>query len=238
MNEEVLIEKYFEGTLTQDEQTAFNELLKTNKAFANEVILQQQLKTAITIQERAKTKNFLKNIDAKQPQKVSNFKWLYAAAAILLIVLSGIWVFTQKPDGKELFAAYYQPYPNTIAPIVRGENNTIKDSVYNAFAAYENKEYTVASAQFNALYNSTGKSYFKIYEAVCLLALDKTQEAIQILTKNIYEEEDTQIIKNWYLALAYIKQNNFANAKPLLQQVAATENIVQQPAQKLLEKLP
>jgi predicted Zn-dependent protease len=238
MNEEVLIEKYFEGTLTQDEQTAFNELLKTNKAFANEVTLQQQLKTAITIQERAKTKNFLKNIDTSQSQKVSSFKWLYAAAAILLIVLSGIWVFTQKPDGKELFAAYYQPYPNTIAPIVRGENNTIKDSVYIAFAAYENKEYTVASAQFNALYNSTGKSYFKIYEAVCLLALDKSQEAIQILTKNIYEEEDTQIIKNWYLALAYIKQNNFANAKPLLQQVVATENIVQQPAQKLLEKLP
>jgi len=240
MNNEYLIDKYFENTLSAAEKQLFDDELKNNKAFADEVALQHKIKSVIHISERNVLKKQLQLIEHSSSKKIAkqvSIKWWYVAASVIIIAIT-TWLVVQKPSSNELFAAYYQPYPNVVAPIVRGNNNHKNDGVYQAFSFYENKEYAKAALMFRSLYQQTNNDYFIVYEAICLLENSQFQQAKLLLENKSFLNADVRNIRNWYLALIYIQQNNFEKAKPLLFEVEKEQGVLQESAKVLLSKLP
>lgn len=235
MDKQNLILQYFEQTLSNEDLQLFNDLIKTDKAFVDEVAFQQQLKAAIHLQKRQEIKQQLQQLDSFSNTKTLFRKWFYIAATFILIIGSGVWLFFQKPDVKQLFATYYQPYPNTILPIVRGNNNT--QNTFDAFRVYDNQDYEKASILFDKLFEKEQKEYALFYKAICLLQINKTTEAVDILKNFKFTSNEFIIMSKWYLAMAYLKLNDKTAAIPLVKFVSENDNPFQNAATNLLKKL-
>ncbi|HMZ45574.1 MAG TPA: tetratricopeptide repeat protein [Chitinophagaceae bacterium] len=236
MDKQTLITQYFENNLSKEALQQFNELLQTDKAFAEEVTFQQQLKAAIHLNKRQELKQQLQQYEQGKVGKINVRKWLYIAAAIIFIAGSGILVLVQKPDAKELYAAYYQPYPNTVQPIVRGNNDNEKN-VFAAFNAYEKGQYETALTLFDELYTIHKKDYPILYKAICFLQLNQPNESIEILKQYNFTEYEFIVMGKWYLAMAYLKTGDKENAIPLVKYVSENENPFQDAAKTLFKKL-
>lgn len=209
-----LIDGYFENTLTPKERLKFNELIQHDEAFKNEFLFQKNLKKAISNHQNQELKETLETFESKL-QKSSLFsvipaKWMAAATIILLLTL-GTWVTRNYvfPSNEQIFEAYFEPYPNTVLPIVRGsEVNSIE---YRAFVAYESGEYHKAINLFNSVKNADAK-HILFYKAMCYLSVDKSDQAIQTLLP-LADDSSSQVDRmdwrqkaQWYIALAYIHQ--------------------------------
>jgi tetratricopeptide (TPR) repeat protein len=237
MNTENLINDYFEKSLSPEDQIQFDLLMQSDADFAQEVHFQKNLKKAIALEERATLKAKLQSFETATElpkSKVKPIRVWYAAASIILICGLGIY-FTQNST-TSIYNKYYQTYPNVVAPTVRGENSANIQS--EAFFEYDNGNYQKAEELFTRIYNSEKVDYALFYKALALLELDKTSDAITTfklfdLTKN---NSFTPFVK-WYLALAYLKENQKENAILLLQSLSDIENPQQEMAKKLLTEL-
>ncbi len=210
-----LIEGYFENSLNAKQRIEFNELIQTDEEFKKEFLFQKDLKRAIKQHQNEELKETLVQFESKLKR---NFqfgmlpsKWL-VAASLTLILSFGSWAVKNYvfPSNERIFETYFEPYRNTVLPIVRGEEmNTIQ---YRAFLAYESGEYHKAINLFNSVGNQDEK-YVRFYKAMCYLSVDKTQEAIETLlplskdSDGSIEDLDWRQKAEWYLALAYVKQN-------------------------------
>ncbi len=210
-----LIEGYFENSLNAKQRIEFNELIQTDEEFKKEFLFQKDLKRAIKQHQNEELKETLVQFESKLKR---NFqfgmlpsKWL-VAASLTLILSFGSWAVKNYvfPSNERIFETYFEPYRNTVLPIVRGEEmNTIQ---YRAFLAYESGEYHKAINLFNSVGNQDEK-YVRFYKAMCYLSVDKTQEAIETLlplsqdSDGSIEDLDWRQKAEWYLALAYLKQN-------------------------------
>jgi len=213
MKEFDLIEKYFEKNLTPKEQLIFNELLKNNEEFKQEFIFQKDLKKVIAIDQRENLKSILQHFEnnIKREAKILFLpkKW-FAAASIILLLGLGSWFVkvTYLPSNQKIYSDNFEAYRNIIQPIVRGSKvNTIE---YKAFVAYENRDCHKAINLFNSSKNADTE-YIQFYKAMCYLSLSKTTEAINLLlpiaTAGFQDnsQKDFKGIAKWYLALAYLK---------------------------------
>ncbi|MCP9770778.1 hypothetical protein EGI22_22975 [Lacihabitans sp. LS3-19] len=238
---EELIEKYFENTLTEQELKAFEENLRSNASFKEEFEFQKSLKQSIHLKERNELKSILKGFDNKNSDvrfeiQKNNKVWRFAAAAVVLI-LAAFGIYKYQTDGKntqDLYLAYHQPYPNIVAPNVRGENTEgIKNE---AFKAYEAENYQEAIRLFSQIKD---EEFAIFYTAISYLELNENQKAIEILKSNKFSETPFpfETYNKWYLALAYLKTGQKNEAKTILEDLTKTDNPQKQKAQELLNEL-
>ncbi|MCU0323821.1 MAG: tetratricopeptide repeat protein [Spirosomaceae bacterium] len=237
---ELLIEKYFENSLTEAEKTQFEILVNSNTEFRDAVGFEKNLKSAIHKKERYELKNQLKSFEKKQETKIVAMpRWLWLAAASVIIVGATLWIFVFKTSSNEdLFTQNFQVYPNVIAPSVRG-SSTVEGDKKLAFELYEQEKFREAIGVFEKISKETKDEYPVFYVGQCYMALGEYQKAISILSGAVLTDEkfpfDTQ--RKWYLALAYLKMGDKENAKLILELLTNYENIQNQKATELLEKL-
>src|SRR5690606_4112640 len=227
-----LIQKYFENSLSPQEVAQFEKLLSDDREFADEVTFQKKIKKAITLEERTTLKDKFKTFEN---QKTSNYNWWYVAASIVVLLGTSIWFMGQKEDYDTLYAAYYETYPNLIAPVVRNDKETITDRE-KAFVYYEKQDYDQALQTFQKIINTNpNEEYAHFYSAISLMELDEFENASKILSETKWSEkyEDDAI---WYLALLELKNENLEVAKKLLQKTSKSGNY-QKESLELLEKL-
>jgi len=210
-----LIDKYFSNTLSPQEQMVFNDYIQNNEEFKSEFLFQKDLKEVITSNQREDLKKTLQGFekDLQWKSRVFNLpkKWLIAASICLFLGL-GFWYVKGNffPSDKQLFVTNFHPYRNIVEPIERDSpKQTIK---YKAFLAYENENYYKAINLFNSIKNQND-SFISFYKAMCYLSLDKPTEAIGLLLPIATSKKDNGTFKNfhelsnWYLGLAYLKNN-------------------------------
>ena len=211
-----MIDRYFENALSPKERLEFNDLLQKNEGFRKEFLFHKNLKQAIKHHQNEELKEtlgkFESNLNKNSRFSVVPFKWL-AAASLALVLSVGSWMVKNSvfPSNEKIFDSYYEPYPNTVLPIVRGDElHTIE---YRAFLAYEAGEYHKAINLFNSVENSEDK-YIQFYKALCLLSVDKTEEAIQVLmpltnsSPGTLQNLDCRQKATWYVGLAYLRQGD------------------------------
>lgn len=233
MNSHSYIDKYFEGTLTTEEQQEFDRLCLTDNEFAESLAYQKQLKKAITLSKRTDLKKKLQGFEV-ETKKPKSFKVWIAAASILLLCTLGYYFSMTSNSG--LYDDYYQTYPNVELPTVRGNSNT--DLKSQAFYAYDQGNYQQASEKFSEIYNNTKDDYALFYKAVSQMELHKHEEAIADLNAINLDDNPTYTpFITWYKALCYLKLDNEKEAKPLLKSLAATDNPQKEMAAKLLSEL-
>lgn len=236
MEHENLIVSYFESNLTPQEKVLFDELMQTDPTFAKTVAFEEKVKKAIILSERQVLKKELQalELESKTRAKPQKVKWWYIAASV--VVLLGIsWFFvTQGSSNKQLYASFFEPYPNTVAPLVR--NSSQANLKTDAFSAYEQGDYKKASHLFHELFGQTEEEYALFYNAMSLMMVDQTEAAAVILADTSWTV-DYKEKSNWYLALCYLKQEKTQETKVLLRSIIETRAYNFNKAQELVKKI-
>lgn len=238
MQAEELIDKFFEGSLSETELIEFNQLMISDSNFAQEVEFRKNLQAAIHLNERDALKTKLQKFEQQQAKVVAMPKknYWFVAAAFILIIAGTIWILFQKPDAQELYAVYYQPYPNVVVPVTRS-NNTQDSATQYAFVLYESGNYNDAALVFEKIYTSSKIDFALLYWGICNLQMEKTNNAITLLKEAASNNNDYTVIAKWYLAMAYLKNDEPLLALPLVQEVANANHTLQPIADKLYQKL-
>lgn len=233
MDNESLINSYFESDLTPEQKILFDELMETDENFAEAVAFQEKIKVALTLENREILKQTLRGLENKSKQKTP-LTWLYIAASVVALLGVSLFFMNQESSNEKLYATYFEPYPNTVAPIVRGSSQ--KDIKMEAFAAYETGDYQRSAQLFHNLTESTQEDYAPFYNAISLMMLDDIDAASSIFENNAWDT-DYQGKVNWYLSLCHLKQHRLEKAKSLLQQVVQNHSYNSEKAKYLLQKL-
>jgi tetratricopeptide (TPR) repeat protein len=236
MNKDELIANYFLGNLTQEEQLKFEHLMQTNSDFKKDVEFQRDIKDAIFRHERQNLKHRLQRVEKTIISKNTNkIRW-FVAAAVLVSLSVGYYFLKSSYTNTELYAMYFEPAQNIIHPIVR---DGVEDNVETkAFVAYQKKDYKLAAQLFDMVFQVNNTSEILFYEALCLMELNKIDQAIEKFEAHKKYTDLLSNKTNWYLALAYIKQNNIEKAKGILNLIIKNQESYNiEKAKELFKKL-
>ena len=236
MDKDRLIAKHISNTLSIEERTMFEQLLDTDKAFKDEVKFQESVKLAATKKAHGQLKKHLQAIENETVSPKSRTLWWLAAASILVLVTSGLYFFNTGYSNDALFTNYYEPAKNIVHPIVRDLSE--KDLKTDAFIAYQKKDFITAQQLFSTLYTSTQESEFLFYEAIASLENNNMDTAIQRLEAHKNYTDALSSKTNWYLALAYLKNDNVKEVELILTELIKDENAFKfKEAKALLKKI-
>lgn len=174
----------------------------------------EDLKAALKANERDRLHAALKELEEKKKQKGARIRLLYglgavaaAAAIALLIIFVGLPRFAPSPG--DLFARYYEPAPNVLEQIERGETSgeTPQDTALSFGSELPAPTPDQSAEQIT----------IDFYTANDLLAEGQAEAAIPLLKNIAGQDSDFGRSATWYLALAYLKLVDLDQAKPLFQ---------------------
>lgn len=243
MDQEELINAYLNGKLSPEDQRLFEQLLEEQPDYKTLLEEHRQLKIAVTLEERSKIKDFLKEIDQEvkeKPKPKGGLKsWIYSGIAACLIVLAGLFLWTNlsMTPGEKIYKSYYETYPNLIAPTVRGETQANLKS--DAFLAFDNQEFEKAAVLFENLQQEPDSEYAIFYLGICQLELGRPEKAIPLFLK-VKEDVSNpdKITATWYAALGYFQLNKLEEGTQAVNKVAMADgHPLQAKARELAEIL-
>ncbi|WP_341226897.1 hypothetical protein [uncultured Arcticibacterium sp.] len=188
------------------------------------------IKKAIVRNERLKLKKLLAEEDElAEPKKPW---WPYAtAAAVLCIAAFSYWMLNETETQADLYAAYYQKYPNVVSPLTRSEESaTEKEKLYQD---YEKGDYALAISGLEALDSDTASFYL----ALTYLETQDYQKAESMLDSQAFSGSAFELYVKWYRALALLKMEQENEAILLLNELKTKDFPLAENVQLLLKDL-
>ncbi|EGV44186.1 hypothetical protein BZARG_839 [Bizionia argentinensis JUB59] len=238
MTNQDLLYHYFSNSLTAEQEVVFRKLLETDAEFKAEFEYENNLKKAIKSHEsdvmKSKLKGFERNLNAK---KLFIFNYKYLAVAATLALLIGWFGYNSifGTNYSNLYASNFTEYPNTVYTITRSDDsNTIERE---AFIAYETRNYQIAIDKFDAIPETSQKSYMSFYKAQAYLGLEDFGNARRLFQQVLDENNEFQGESTWYLALIAIKSKDKDQAITYLEKLISNHFYNKDKAKELLEKL-
>lgn len=197
---------------------------------------ESKIATSIHLAERAAAKKQLQALEASIAAKKKRYIWQWAAAAsIVVAALFTTLQLLRGPNYDALFSTYYEPYPNTLAPVERSAN--ADSGLLQAFAYYDGGDYEKAIQAFQQLQQSDQWKDLQLYLGISQMALNQNEEARKSFEATIAAKGETSSIASWYLGLLYLKMQQPEKAKPFIITTAETDNPFAGNAQKLGNEL-
>ena len=145
-------------------------------------------------------------ISLEKENTLTNWKTWVAAAMIPLLLGLGYLFWTQSAQKPATdYLSFYESYPNTVLPFVRGEEK--EDPAWEAFMAYENRDFAKAAELFDQLNETESKDEWVFYEAMSKMELQDWDNSIKLLENHSWASEEKGSfgdVKDWYLALALL----------------------------------
>jgi len=247
-NDIALIESYLQGELSAEREQEIEERLKADADFK---LLFDDTRVMIEGLSKLRHKSLLGRIDQLEsslgnPLEVKKeAKTIYwsaqrvAAALIGLAIVAGATWYSMTSNnaasGGDLYEEYFSAYSNTIVPITR--SNEELTLLVRTFRAYDEQVYDSATIYFDELMLTDQREFVRFYGALAYMEADDTQKTTLLLKTIISEQGDFQTQATWYLALNYIKREEYNNAKSLLKELAGSSTTYQEKAQQLLSKM-
>jgi len=247
------IEKYIKGELSPIELQSFEQELAGNSSLKDEVALYKDVnKTLSTHFKYEEEDNAMKTtLDQLGKKYASGYKDANEGSSILekeqaagnektiirrllplatLAAAASVLFFLFNPFQGSTFDAFYKPYKASFSQ-VRGDDSS-KD-LANAEKAYGSKDFETV-VELTAKYPDDINA--QMAKGGAEMELKNYAAAIATFKKIASKPSTYQNTANWYLALAYVKQNETEKAKTVLQQVPSGSNYFDK-AQQLLKKL-
>lgn len=193
---------------------------------------QQPIEVSLKPKPKSQTKPFIQR------------QWLAIAASLLFVFFGASFLqywMSQNSSANELYASYYEPY--SPAEITRGTSNDLDETYERGLKAYAQKNYQAASKSLEDYSTeSTEDMSAKMMLGNCYLNLNPpaTKKAIVLfgVLSNPKEGGIHAETAQWYLAMAYIQQENLMQAKQYLKKIAAKKTgKYPKLAQKMLKKM-
>jgi tetratricopeptide (TPR) repeat protein len=145
--------------------------------------------------------------------------------------------FNRKKNGKILFAARFKPYyDDSLDPTRRSVD--IMGPLDEFYALYNENKYTQALQAFEKLTApEKNNDNHRFVAANCLMAVEQMRPAIEIL-KSVIKNDKTRFMQQaqWYLALAYTHEDQWAEARALLKELSRNQAFYQRSAAETLLK--
>jgi len=162
-----MFDGYFSGTLNEQEKLDLDSRLKTDMKLEQAFQEYRDLRNGIDYSIMRTLKEELQELEATLPEvqiepqiqsqgkelKVGQRFMLWkVAAVVMLIAVSAVVVFQlQQPSSpQELFADYFEPYPNEFISAKRGDD-IAADPLVQSFQAYDNQNYSAAIDGFTEI---------------------------------------------------------------------------------------
>jgi len=242
-----LIEKYFKGTLSEEELHIFNEKLQKDSKFEQEFRDMKFVREGAKESARANALNILQNVEANFAKKettkinVSMRRLVSIAASLIVIATVSYFAISNRTrgtmTGDEVFTAYYEAYPNIVSGIERGENIEINTLSARAYNAYDIKDFSKSANLFAELLNveKSAENYF--YSGITNLEagnLDVAKNHFNTVMNNFTGlKEQSQ----WYLAITLFKSGDENEAIANIASLAASKSSYRKDSKKLLADL-
>ena len=203
---EKIIQKYFDNTLSDEEQAVFDTRLKTDPKFAELVQSHEDIAIAFQIQEDQEVSALIKEIEHKRNNKPF---FLKIAAAIAMFITGYYFLFNSSAN----YESYLETYPNVYHPITRGNSESKLDEAFNA---YESEAYETAVKKFDELLADEKTPEIEFYKAMALLNNKKYNDAFTILSQLQQTSFDYQEETLWYLTVISLLNKKEQEAKTYL----------------------
>lgn len=242
-----LIESYLEGRLDEKEIALLQEKAKADPGIAAEISLRKELEIAIAeedvlklesklIEERKK--GWANNNSSQQGAKAVPIllKYRALAAGLAVIIVCALVLFLKNQDPKDLYEAYYQPYPMylTTRSVISPD-----EKLNQAIQAYEQENYEVAWSSFlNILVDDPDNMGIMFYTAMSALQIDRYPDAVAGL-KKVANQGDS-IYSNpaeWYLGLALFKSGDVRNARKVFENIVESKTDFSEDAKSILKSI-
>jgi TolA-binding protein len=237
------IEAYLQGRLSSDAHQQFEQAMKDDHTFAEEVALHRQVHLALADEEVMHLESLLEDIQsgrqqpfAKRLSLVGKRKWL--AAATFLIIICALGYLLIPGLGSPQYASHFEPYPFYLSTRSM-EEGAARKLLDEATLQYEKGHYEKALPLFETLQNDAPQiASLRFYAAYCAMETNQLQYA-QAGFEEIIESGDSSFVQpaEWYLVKTLLEQGKEAPARQLLQEIASREGNFRQSAEKLLQAL-
>lgn len=231
-----LLEKYFEGKLSDEEREIFESKMKNDPAFAKEVEQEKDLRIALDLMARIRNKEIVRTI-AQKSKPVKRRIRTYRIAASLAILISfgiGYAALDASFSDKALANRFFEKYDKAVTT---KSSNTVENQLDDAIKLYQSSDYSGAYGAFTALPDTLSTHWIvQLYIGNCELELGQEEKATTTFSEIIRESEQYQETARWYLAIAFLKLNDENNARRILNQIEEGQYNYSN-AQKLLNKL-
>ncbi|MEZ4879184.1 MAG: hypothetical protein R2801_03315 [Chitinophagales bacterium] len=174
------------------------------------------------------------------------FKIVAIAATVLAILFVTLQVFQKERllQHDKVFKAYFKPLTNPDGKIRTAEDDSLVDKTTSTQAIekkaidfYEKENFKKAIYFYKELVEQDSlNAKHNLFLGISYLANYQTKNAIKTLEKD-FATDDFKDDRIWYLALAYIKNNQLDDAKPLLQTLATNDSYYSSNATSILDDI-
>ncbi len=231
---------YVEGTASEDTRKRVDQYLDENEEerlvingirtyYQEYGVDRQALLTFLQESRTASLAGFQQHITKKRALS----RWMGWAAVLLLMGVGMVaYLFFGKSGNAQSSVIAYlaDPYPVTVF---------LSNQPTGAWvAAYQDGNYQQASVLLkNTLQNGQDNAMLKYYTGLSYLYQHPRQPAHAITYLSQVKEGALAQQADWYLALAYLLENNEEEAQPLLQQIVDTRAFRHEAAVELLDRI-
>lgn len=232
------MEKYIQGRMTADQKEQFEGEMAQNQELQDELVIHRKLINSIETEsvrqllEQIHDENFNQETPVVSLQSRSRRLSLAIAASVAIIAVAVWWVFNwQTSQPKALYAAYFEPAQGLPTTLGYADQQQFAEGMIS----YKLGDYSEAIAYWQPLVNSDpANDTLNYYLGIAALADEAPGQAINYLEK---VEQAYFISARWYLALAFLQQEEPQAAVPILKNLAAQETTYQAESQAILKKL-
>ncbi|MEX0274929.1 MAG: hypothetical protein AB3N16_11175 [Flavobacteriaceae bacterium] len=235
MKEEQWIQKYVHEQLSDAEREHFEAQLKKDASLQNKVRDYENMQRAVAHYEKGELKELLRQTEATVTYGNGRRGWWKIAASfIVLLGLASVLWLQRGVDNKALYTHYFEPYPNTLKPVVRGAGDA-KDM---AFLHYENERFEEAAQNFKELLEEREDNDVRFYYALSLLGNHNFEKG-KIELKGLWSSKTRYVPQVlWYLGLLEIREGNNEQAIAYLTQLlASSSRYKEKEAEALVQEL-
>jgi hypothetical protein len=248
-----IIEQYLDGMLGDEEKRLFEERAALDQDLREQIMLHKEINESICDKDLSELRGIIERISAEHVVSDNSFKlsgimpvekgWtfhLIRIAAILFIVagVGGIlrYAFFSDTNAQKLYDKYYSVYDADGISRSARSDQLILD---NAIMDFTQKKFTESLNKLNSIVTSDKHNYLAwFFRGLTCLETEATAEAILSFKaipaswNSPYREH-----RDWYMALAYLRNNNAAAATEEFTHIADAKGYYAVKAEMILKKL-
>ncbi|MEQ9405657.1 MAG: tetratricopeptide repeat protein [Cyclobacteriaceae bacterium] len=230
MEDEELIRKYIRNECSKEESDQVESWLSSDPSFKQLLDQERIVTLGVGLAERERLKRSLKE------EKSSKRIYWYAAAAIIPLLILGYLNNIATSDYSGLFSQNYETYGVYEFGNERGSEDSLTRE-NEAFVHYKNGDFQQALDLLEKLNNQNPGDGYQFYQSICLVELNRDEEALEGLRQIRNEESDYYTLSQWYSGLILIKMERIEEARKSLLIVKEAGGGPGKKAAQLLEEL-
>ncbi len=243
-----LFERCLKGGLSTAERAAFEDRLRSDRAFAEDLATFRAAYDAAMVAGEVELRKKLNAIhDAQEPGsgergrvvKLFPARWLTLAASVVLALVTTYLLLKPANNTEDLFAEHMVAYggPDRL----RSDRVNDNDPWTRFTDLYHAGRYDEALRELNAPPMSPVPDYLRMfYRGQCLLLQERPdpQAAMTVFEQVLGTDNDLHAATHWYFALAALKADDPALARAHLDTLVKADGYKRDESRELLEALP